>query len=1050
MERSTCEEVRKRINSRINELYIQCEDGNYIPYVCLICDEFVKPMDLKCLSSEVLRQNRALLKPEAWNDVSRELAQCYKYKGDIGDYNDFAYGDDDDSDDDDDDSDDDDDDDDDSGNSDDDHRDFGKMLLSPRACFIRHLEDFRHVDGFSCCTNCKRSLKKRKMPKYAIANNYCFGTPPQCLLELSEVELAMLTPVKTYGYCFSYTGGIQKQLKGSLSYYKVDMNSIARAAMHFDVLGLNNNIVVMFYGKMTQSQSARARERSKVRTNIVLLALQWLISNNEEWIQKGIDLDLIRENLRNPLVLDNSMEVDGSDDDNDNNNIEETDSFQVFFPDGTMSSLTGGQENLEQFNEILQAASRSGYDISIRSNLMKEAVSDFRDNNLVNACLLQFPYGRGGMHENRMEAKGCLTSNTDVEEYVQHLTRLSQPSFHHELFTLILYNLSMKQAMVRNAGWRVRNKCDAKSIATELTMEEISEAISTRVSGGRKRRCTTQGHKLLNAVDAIAKAVPHTNEAAKQARSNGECIQHHFGTPSVFLTVTPDDDNSFLVQVLVDEIIDDDRPIESISNEELTTRAKKRTNMRIRYPGVCALLFEHALEIVIEEVIGWNMKKGKAREDQTGLFGKPQAFTATIEEQGRRTLHTHIQVWIKEFNEWREQLHSSSHRVKQNAEHCIKEFIDNISNCEMFFNDDSMLCYDRNRVAKAFPHQCEVTEVHHRQNPTVVDDQSLRNLRQKDGSFATGEAYAYCPHCATTWSSNELLESYLINGAKVPSLTAFPESEVRRLKAMAVEHQKSNDGEEAVPCWIINAAYNHHIHTKSCFDKCGNGKETTGRRVLNAKDIECRYRYPQRPKRSTVIQNASDTLMSWYDWKGENELRHIKEVCPKRGIYDGFQNVCCPAVSYSKLTCNTNIAGVMPGPIGQYSFKYALKGTQKEDTEEYGHVKAAMQKVLSKIRASDSQRSEAVKRLLAASFAHQKTNVVGAAMASYLTRNKSRFIFSHKTVWIPLKDIESLLEGGEANVYISQNRNVPFFQCAALHYICRPWDLENTSAFDLK
>jgi hypothetical protein len=60
------------------------------------------------------------------------------------------------------------------------------------------------------------------------------------------LELALLTPVKTHGYCFSYTGGAQKQLKGSLSYYKVrSMQSIARAALHFDVLGLTNNIVVL-------------------------------------------------------------------------------------------------------------------------------------------------------------------------------------------------------------------------------------------------------------------------------------------------------------------------------------------------------------------------------------------------------------------------------------------------------------------------------------------------------------------------------------------------------------------------------------------------------------------------------------------------------------------------------------------------------------------------------------------------------------------------------------------------------------------------------------
>ena len=79
------------------------------------------------------------------------------------------------------------------------------------------------------------------MPRYAIANNYCFGTPPTCLLELTDIELALLTPVKTYGYCFCYTGGVQKQLKGSLSYYKIKISSIVRSVMHFDVLNMTNN-----------------------------------------------------------------------------------------------------------------------------------------------------------------------------------------------------------------------------------------------------------------------------------------------------------------------------------------------------------------------------------------------------------------------------------------------------------------------------------------------------------------------------------------------------------------------------------------------------------------------------------------------------------------------------------------------------------------------------------------------------------------------------------------------------------------------------------------
>jgi hypothetical protein len=48
---------------------------------------------------------------------------------------------------------------------------------------------------------------------------------------------------------------------------------------------------------------------------------------------------------------------------------------------------------------------------------------------------------------------------------------------------LILYNLAMKQAMVRTAGYRVRNKADAQMLAEELTAEDVTDAINSRVHG---------------------------------------------------------------------------------------------------------------------------------------------------------------------------------------------------------------------------------------------------------------------------------------------------------------------------------------------------------------------------------------------------------------------------------------------------------------------------------------------------------------------------------------------------------------------------------------
>jgi hypothetical protein len=61
------------------------------------------------------------------------------------------------------------------------------------------------------------AVSSGKVPFYSIINNNYVGGPPKCLVELTEPELAFLTLTKSYGYCFSYIGGEQKNLNNSFS-----------------------------------------------------------------------------------------------------------------------------------------------------------------------------------------------------------------------------------------------------------------------------------------------------------------------------------------------------------------------------------------------------------------------------------------------------------------------------------------------------------------------------------------------------------------------------------------------------------------------------------------------------------------------------------------------------------------------------------------------------------------------------------------------------------------------------------------------------------------
>ena len=48
------------------------------------------------------------------------------------------------------------------------------------------------------------------------------------------------------------------------------------------------------------------QNKNKIRPDYILEALKWLITNNNEWQQIAIDLEKIRENLKNPTLIDNA------------------------------------------------------------------------------------------------------------------------------------------------------------------------------------------------------------------------------------------------------------------------------------------------------------------------------------------------------------------------------------------------------------------------------------------------------------------------------------------------------------------------------------------------------------------------------------------------------------------------------------------------------------------------------------------------------------------------------------------------------------------------
>ena len=149
------------------------------------------------------------------------------------------------------------------------------------------------------------------------------------------------------------------------------------------------------------------------------------------------------------------------------------------------------------------------------------------ENNFVHACILQFPYGRGGFDELRKKHDGSfITSSIDIGKYIEHLSHVSIKYFQCKLFILQLYNIIMKKWMLRFASFRIRNSTSVENFARNLELEDIPDILNQR----KRNSCSSFGSiryslssEFIHAIDAITKALPHTNASARKKRLESVC-----------------------------------------------------------------------------------------------------------------------------------------------------------------------------------------------------------------------------------------------------------------------------------------------------------------------------------------------------------------------------------------------------------------------------------------------------------------------------------------------------------------------------------------------
>ena len=134
--------------------------------------------------------------------------------------------------------------------------------------------------------------------------------------------------------------------------------------------------------------------------------------------------------------------------------------------------------------------------------------------------------------------------------------------------------------MLRFASFRIRNSTSVENFAKNLDLEDIQDILNQRKRNG----CGSFGSiryssssEFIHAIDAITKALPHTNVSARKNKNVGECLQHHFGIATLSITISPDDENNFIIQVWSGEDVQDNTSYDD--DNVLRSKAKECINL---------------------------------------------------------------------------------------------------------------------------------------------------------------------------------------------------------------------------------------------------------------------------------------------------------------------------------------------------------------------------------------------------------------------------------------------------------------------------------------
>jgi len=447
----------------------------------------------------------------------------------------------------------------------------------------------------------------------------------------------------------------------------------------------------------------------------------------------------------------------------------------------------------------------------------------------------------------------------------------------------------------------------------------------------------------------------------------------------------------------------------------------ERKEIRLEYPGACSLNFQSVEQIVLEVLLGWDSKEQRGTED--GIMGELEAWGMAVEEQARKTLHSHWLLWSKRLAEMRHELFDDNGNMNDKAKKAFCARVDKVMSASYTDNEWEVehKCGAKSKVSEVFKQR---------------ELQVLRDARHKDLCHDINGKVMECKTCQETVSTQDIinlaLNEWHINALKdensnVKNLT-IPLSKERHDIAM---YRTSYDmmsgcykddlfwGNEDVRRILQISGDNEHyaLHGPRCFKK---GKECTS------------GSFPQASCTGTCINedNGEDMKMLERYLLNGGKIKRTAPwlVLPKRPLGCQYLNTHNKPIS-TIFNCNSNV--IIGDPSNTfYLTLYGSKSTQKEDKEKNERIMKALIRRLKRLQMKrDECRSlgndvennqgdfaQGLSMVLSALNASTSRDIVSSTMAHYLVQNKgSRFKASHEPKHLLIHQLEEILDDKAVN-----------------------------------